>query len=125
MRIVTSYRGEFGEEAADCIWESGIPGPNISSEKEYEADYDAWYSKQPFRTPEAKGSYGGDLEVLKDLISLKNETLQVIVKLANIILTPEQPDYPGGKWHVEGSYEHLSTRAHCRGSRFKVCETRR
>ena len=97
MRIVTSYRGEFGEEAADCIWESGIPGPNLSSEKEYEADYDAWYSKQPFRTPEAKGSFGGDLEVLKDLISLKNETLQVIVKLANIILTPEQPDYPGGK----------------------------
>ena len=97
MRIVTSYRGEFGEEAADCIWESGVPGPNLSSEEEYEADHDAWYSKQPFRTPEAKGSYGGDLEVLKDLISLKNETLQVIVKLANIILTPEQPDYPGGK----------------------------
>ncbi|KAG6860728.1 hypothetical protein C0995_008084 [Termitomyces sp. Mi166 len=28
--------------------------------------------------------------------------LQVIVKLANIHLTPEQPTYEGGTWHVEG-----------------------
>ena len=28
--------------------------------------------------------------------------LQVIVKLSNIHLTPEKPEYPGGSWHVEG-----------------------
>ena len=28
--------------------------------------------------------------------------LQVIVKLANIHLTPEKSDYEGGTWHVEG-----------------------
>ena len=28
--------------------------------------------------------------------------LQVIVKLANIQLTPENPSYDGGSWHVEG-----------------------
>lgn len=28
--------------------------------------------------------------------------LQVIVKLANIELTPEKPEYDGGSWHVEG-----------------------
>jgi hypothetical protein len=28
--------------------------------------------------------------------------LQVIVKLANIHLTPEKPRYEGGSWHVEG-----------------------
>ena len=28
--------------------------------------------------------------------------LQVIVKLANIELTPEKPTYGGGSWHVEG-----------------------
>ena len=28
--------------------------------------------------------------------------LQVIIKLANIQLTPEKPDYDGGTWHVEG-----------------------
>ena len=26
----------------------------------------------------------------------------VIVKLANIVLTPEKPRYEGGSWHVEG-----------------------
>lgn len=28
--------------------------------------------------------------------------LQIIVKLANIHLTPERPEYAGGTWHVEG-----------------------
>ena len=28
--------------------------------------------------------------------------LQIIVKLANIHLTPEKPSYEGGTWHVEG-----------------------
>lgn len=35
-------------------------------------------------------------------IDLKGEKLQVIVKLANIELTPEKPRYGGGTWHVEG-----------------------
>jgi hypothetical protein len=32
----------------------------------------------------------------------KERGLQVIVKLANIHLTPEKPEYGGGAWHVEG-----------------------
>ncbi len=28
--------------------------------------------------------------------------IQVIVKLANVHLTPEKPEYSGGVWHVEG-----------------------
>lgn len=35
-------------------------------------------------------------------VSLKNRRLQVIVKVAGIHLTPEQPDYDGGSWHLEG-----------------------
>lgn len=31
-----------------------------------------------------------------------NQNLQVIVKLANIELTPDKPDYEGGTWHIEG-----------------------
>jgi hypothetical protein len=34
--------------------------------------------------------------------SLKNRQLQVIVKLANVVLDPKNPTYPGGSWHVEG-----------------------
>jgi hypothetical protein len=29
-------------------------------------------------------------------------SVQVIVKYASIVLTPESPDYKGGSWHVEG-----------------------
>lgn len=38
--------------------------------------------------------------------------LQVIVKLANIELTPENPQYNGGSWHVEGQLnEHICATA--------------
>jgi len=38
--------------------------------------------------------------------------LQVIVKLANIELTPEKPEYEGGTWHVEGQLnEHICATA--------------
>jgi len=55
-----------------------------------------------FRTPKPRKHYDGDLEVMKNRISLRGRTLQVIVKLTNVVLTPEKPRHPGGRWHVEG-----------------------
>jgi hypothetical protein len=41
-------------------------------------------------------------------IILCGRKLQVRVKLANIILTPDNPKYSGGVWHVEGmENEHI------------------
>ena len=41
-----------------------------------------------------------------------NSGLQVIFKLANILLTPENPEYEGGSWHVEGALnEHICATA--------------
>ncbi|KAK6515952.1 hypothetical protein TWF281_004543 [Arthrobotrys megalospora] len=40
-------------------------------------------------------------EVLEK-VKLEGRTVKVIVKLANIVLTPEKPKYEGGRWHVEG-----------------------
>ncbi|KIL58130.1 hypothetical protein M378DRAFT_341318, partial [Amanita muscaria Koide BX008] len=38
--------------------------------------------------------------------------LQIIVKLANIQLTPEKPEYEGGTWHIEGQLnEHICATA--------------
>ncbi|KAJ4304928.1 hypothetical protein N0V90_000456 [Kalmusia sp. IMI 367209] len=38
--------------------------------------------------------------------------LQIIVKLANIHLTPEKPNYDGGAWHIEGQLnEHICASA--------------
>ena len=41
---------------------------------------------------------------LKPCVDLRKDfkDLQIIVKLANIYLTPEKPNYYGGSWHVEG-----------------------
>jgi hypothetical protein len=39
----------------------------------------------------------------------KNKGIQVIVKLANIHLTPEKPEYGGGTWHVEGQLVRSSS----------------
>ncbi|KAJ9639436.1 hypothetical protein H2199_006469 [Coniosporium tulheliwenetii] len=42
----------------------------------------------------------------------KEQGLQIIVKLANIHLTPENSDYEGGSWHVEGCLnEHICATA--------------
>ncbi|WP_157436262.1 DUF4246 family protein [Actinospica robiniae] len=35
-------------------------------------------------------------------VDLRKRRLQVIVKLATLHLTPEEPEYAGGSWHVEG-----------------------
>ncbi|KAK2030999.1 hypothetical protein LX32DRAFT_614454 [Colletotrichum zoysiae] len=40
------------------------------------------------------------------------DRIQVIVKLANIQLTPEKPTYDGGSWHIEGQlHEHICATA--------------
>lgn len=41
--------------------------------------------------------------VTKDFDVRDFSRLKVMVKLANIELTPENPKYPGGSWHVEGT----------------------
>lgn len=43
-----------------------------------------------------------DINAPPSVVNLNGRELQVIVKLANIVLTPENPEYDGGVWHVEG-----------------------
>ena len=91
MRVATSVRqGQFYEERADCIWSARAPKKGRRRKR-----------SEP-KTPGARRRYNGDLEVMKDRISLRGRTIQVIVKLSNIVLTPDKPCYPGGKWYVEG-----------------------
>jgi hypothetical protein len=64
--------------------------------------------------PDAReyGSFNDDgrceIEPLNLRSHFKNRGIQVIVKLANIHLTPENPTYSGGSWHIEGKLnEHI------------------
>ena len=54
--------------------------------------------------PQPSGEFEpvGRPEPPKFFEQFKDQGLQVIVKLANIHLTPEKPKYKGGSWHVEG-----------------------
>ena len=52
-------------------------------------------------------------------VNLKGRSLQVIVKLANIVLTPDKPKYPGGAWHVEGM---VNERIVATGLYYYACE---
>ncbi|KAF8971372.1 hypothetical protein BDZ97DRAFT_1237314 [Flammula alnicola] len=64
------------------------------SEDEFDERRQRWYeeTRQVFSLREEYGKRG----------------LQIIVKLANIELTPEKPEYNGGSWHVEGQMnEHI------------------
>jgi hypothetical protein len=60
---------------------------------------------------EASGPKNPDFKV--DLVrDYADRGLQVIVKLANIELTPEKPEYGGGTWHVEGQLVRLHFALH-------------
>ncbi|EPT01734.1 hypothetical protein FOMPIDRAFT_1048621 [Fomitopsis schrenkii] len=114
-----------GELFPTCIWPEGEPPPVADDEEEaaiqeevhrleagrgpgdpfvdfYNVVSFKWYDRQPKKWPDSKPAYDGGLDDVKKTINLRGRTLQLIVKLANIVLTPEKPEYPGGKWHVEG-----------------------
>ncbi|CAE6479346.1 unnamed protein product [Rhizoctonia solani] len=71
---------------------------------EYDRLYREWEEGRPIILPFIReGGYKpGLLEKRKIWYSLAGRTVQVIVKLANIHLTPDKPEYGGGSWHVEG-----------------------
>ena len=106
MRVTTSPGGpRFGANGTpNCIWENGLLWPNPSREDGYHGNKDTLYAGHEFGTPDVGWGYDGDLQAMDSRMSLKGRTIQVFVKFANTLLTPERPEYPGGgKWHVEGS----------------------
>ncbi|QRD87231.1 hypothetical protein F9C07_222 [Aspergillus flavus] len=85
--------------------------PNPWSEVEEDAYYEpleAWDASRPIILPEP-GEFRPHEETEYKRVDLRKEfpgqRIQVIVKLANIELTPESPDYEGGSCHIEGQLE--------------------
>uniref|UniRef100_K3W8K3 DUF4246 domain-containing protein n=1 Tax=Globisporangium ultimum (strain ATCC 200006 / CBS 805.95 / DAOM BR144) TaxID=431595 RepID=K3W8K3_GLOUD len=67
-------------------------------------------TKQIAKTPQDPEAFGDPVEQMASIlfgasanITLKGKTVQVIVKVAEILLTPESPKYDGGSWHIEGT----------------------
>ncbi|KAJ7119523.1 hypothetical protein C8R44DRAFT_788312 [Mycena epipterygia] len=90
--------GRLGE--ISCIWgPDGRPEPG--SDEDEDEVMEKFYDSFDRVFPEAN-DYTGQLEAGFSPISLRGRTVQCIIKLANIHLTPERPGYEGGSWHVEG-----------------------
>ncbi|MCX5388885.1 DUF4246 domain-containing protein [Streptomyces sp. NBC_00094] len=65
------------------------------------AQEDWWDNRRPV-IPDAPAFTPPEPPDASARVDLRGRRLQVIVKLATIHLTPEDPEYPGGSWHVEG-----------------------
>ncbi|KAL2866597.1 DUF4246 domain-containing protein [Aspergillus lucknowensis] len=78
------------------------------------SSYSDWEEKREIVQPEP-GDFDPKVVTPENGINLREDYtqgLQVIVKLANIELTPEKPEYHGGSWHVEGALnEHICATA--------------
>ncbi|KAF8991402.1 hypothetical protein BDZ89DRAFT_1086673, partial [Hymenopellis radicata] len=80
-----------------CIWEKdgksiGVPRPDqfgINSQGWKNKDYEEFENSLTKRLPRPLPTYDGALDGVKKTVSLAGATLQIIVKLANIVLTPE------------------------------------
>ncbi|MEU7297184.1 DUF4246 domain-containing protein [Streptomyces exfoliatus] len=68
----------------------------------WEDAMDAWWEDRVPVVPDAPAFTAPELPDASARVDLRGRRLQVIVKLATIHLTPEDPEYPGGSWHVEG-----------------------
>ena len=98
-------------------YKTDVPKPDCPDEEgdwnAYQHQWEAWQASRTivepepkdFKTPEQRlHEYNPNYVKKKGPLDLRKEyrQLQIIVKLANIHLTPEKPDYEGGSWHVEG-----------------------
>jgi hypothetical protein len=109
MRPVNEGEQPREEDEEDEEWYEGSERERLDRE---------WFnSTHPIYQPQPKKD-------LNDLFKLKPSDIkssgffegasraQVIVKLANIHLTPEKPKYDGGSWHIEGQLnEHICATA--------------
>ena len=104
--IEVGYRVSDKFECAPCLWDDYHPWPERDGSSSPGYTQGDWFWKRDPHIPQGR-PYNGDLEKVRKTVSLNGQTVQCIVKLANIVLTPENPEYLGGKWHVEGKPSQL------------------
>ena len=76
--------------------------PDDAPDWEKREEYEAWERKHHWPRIPKPAPFTPPDTTKRVEYPLKSRKIQVIVKLANIVLTPENPTYAGGAWHVEG-----------------------
>ncbi|MEV6769012.1 DUF4246 domain-containing protein [Nocardia sp. NPDC051030] len=97
-------------EANSLTWYDEDPEKPVEPEddddedarRDWEGEMDEWWHTRRPVVPDAPAFTAPVRPEDSEQVVLSGRRLQVIVKLANIHLTPDKPEYPGGTWHVEG-----------------------
>ncbi|KAI8831010.1 hypothetical protein BJ741DRAFT_694845 [Chytriomyces cf. hyalinus JEL632] len=95
------YQPNVFEWHEEMAWEAGID----EESDEYKDFMDSlWELRRPIHIPGLPKQSGAVYAETRgiDTMKLRGITLQVIVKMVTICLTPENPVYKGGNWHLEG-----------------------
>jgi len=71
-------------------------------EQDEQEQHEKWKQSRVLKLPEIP-KFVPPVSIDISDFDLKGQKFQVIVKLANIELTPKKPKYKGGVWHVEGT----------------------
>ncbi|KAJ1898569.1 hypothetical protein LPJ66_002667, partial [Kickxella alabastrina] len=100
-QVVTdlAHRREQCVVPAPYAWFDDSDEPKDYDAEDYYEKYDLWQETRPFIEPQPEPFQWPDRPAMP--YNLKGRRLQAIVKMSNIILTPENPVYEGGAWHVE------------------------
>lgn len=112
----TSPMKEHDEDKKEEEWDEDVDGENSDESMNSEDSEDERHRTRilvqpepPPYTPIAAKPYSALTNLSQDF---QASGIQIIVKLANIHLTPEKPAYDGGAWHVEGQLnEHICASA--------------
>ncbi|KAJ2778813.1 hypothetical protein H4R18_004385 [Coemansia javaensis] len=73
--------------------------PDDYDASDYDERYEQWRDNRTFVDPQPDAFVAPERQTVP--ISLRGRRLQAIVKMSNIELTPDKPEYEGGNWHVE------------------------
>ncbi|KAJ2401839.1 hypothetical protein GGI23_001127 [Coemansia sp. RSA 2559] len=75
------------------------PEPKDYEASDYEERHERWMDGRQFVHPQPEPFVAPDRPT--EPYRLRGRNLQAIFKMSNIELTPENPEYEGGSWHVE------------------------
>ncbi|KAJ2119234.1 hypothetical protein IW147_006036 [Coemansia sp. RSA 720] len=84
-------------DAYNWFW-SNDSEPDYNN-SDYDDLYEEWKENRQFAEPQPDPFVAPVRQMTP--YSLRGRRLQAIFKMSNICLTPEQPEYKGGSWHVE------------------------
>ena len=102
---MTKYDYPQGRDPPDDFMRPGSDDIGETSVSDYQRRHQWERSTRVLIHPEP-GRYNSSERSVEAKINLrkqfKDTGLQVIVKLANIELSPDKPEYEGGSWHIEG-----------------------